>query len=105
MNPIYTRIRDLAVSRKISLAKLSKQAGISDGSISTWKRQEPAAFRVKAVADALGVSIDYLIGSTDKPDRIKEIELNQNFADVVFTFDGQPISKANFEIIKQILKS
>lgn len=48
-----------------SLQTLSEQAGLSPNVIYGWKTKEPSAKSLQAVADVLGVSVDYLLGNTD----------------------------------------
>ncbi|QEA34501.1 helix-turn-helix domain-containing protein [Weissella soli] len=48
-----------------SLQTLSEQAGLSPNVVYGWKTKEPSAKSLQAVADVLGVSVDYLLGNTD----------------------------------------
>ena len=62
-----SRIRALAAEKNTTLAMLEKQLGFGNGVIAKWeKAAKPAPYdRLSAVADALGVSVDYLTGATD----------------------------------------
>lgn len=48
-----------------SLQTLSERAGLSPNVVYGWKTKEPSAKSLQAVADVLGVSVDYLLGNTD----------------------------------------
>lgn len=57
--------------RNISAYKLAKKTGISESLFSKWKKSptsEIASSNLAKIADYLDVSIDYLLGRTDKPE-------------------------------------
>lgn len=60
---MYDKVKALAESKGITIAALEKQAGLSNGTIGKWKESSGGVRieTVKAVADALGVSIEELI--------------------------------------------
>lgn len=58
---IYKRIKALAADRKLSIAALEKKAGLGNGVIGGWRKSAPNARKLEAVADTLGVSVDYLL--------------------------------------------
>ena len=63
---LFERIKETAKERGISLTALSVESGLGEKTIYKWKDKEPSASRIKAVADTLGVSVDYLLGNTDE---------------------------------------
>ena len=63
---LYERIEFLRNKEGISQGKLEKKLGISNGSISKWKTSMPKPDRLQKVADHFGVTIDFLMGKTDK---------------------------------------
>lgn len=67
MSILYSRIRELANQKHISLAELERTLSFSNGIISTWKNGKPSIDKVEKVADYFGVSTDYLLGR-DKDD-------------------------------------
>lgn len=64
MNKLYLRIKDLAAQRKVSLAKVERDLGFSNGIISTWKNGKASQDKINALADYFDVSTDYLLGRT-----------------------------------------
>ena len=54
-------IKRLAKEQGKSIAKLEKQAGLSNGSISKWDDHAPQADRLQRVAYVLGVTSEYLL--------------------------------------------
>ena len=60
----------LIEQNNINASKLSKEIGISSGLISQWKKglQKPSLDVVVKIADYFNISVDYLLGRTDKPE-------------------------------------
>lgn len=59
-------IRRLCKAQGKNLFSLEKECGLGNGSINKWDRSSPSVAKVAAVADALGVSVSYLIGEQKK---------------------------------------
>lgn len=59
-------IRRLCKEQGKSLFSLEQECGLGNGSINKWDRSSPSVAKVRAVADALGVSVSYLIGGQEK---------------------------------------
>ena len=62
---LYERIKALCEERGISIARLEREAGIANATISGWITGFPSIRTIKAVADVLQVSIDELIDGID----------------------------------------
>lgn len=61
-------IRQLCKKQGKSLFSLEQECGLGNGSINKWDRSSPSVAKVRAVADALGVSVADLIGEQkEKP--------------------------------------
>lgn len=60
----FERLTSLNVSNK----DLSQNVGVSSGNISDWKsgRSKPNIDTIIKIADYLDVSVDYLLGRTDR---------------------------------------
>jgi transcriptional regulator with XRE-family HTH domain len=64
---LFERVKEISKKHGFSsLRVLSEQAGLSPNVIYGWKTKEPSAKTLHAVADVLGVSVDYLLGNTDE---------------------------------------
>ncbi|MCT0485643.1 helix-turn-helix domain-containing protein [Weissella paramesenteroides] len=93
-----------------SLQTLSERAGLSPNVVYGWKTKEPSAKSLQAVADVLGVSVDYLLGNTDDMHANKKADtssddLKEYFDEhPVLKFDGKEIPDAEMKIIKRILE-
>ena len=105
---VFERIKETAKLRGTNLKNLAKQVGLSENAIYSWKNKTPRTDNVQAVADVLGVSVDYLLGNTyemhsnkkDAPYDLKE------FIDStpVLKYDGKDIPEAEMRIIRRILE-
>ena len=105
---IFERTKELAKKRGLSLQETAKSAGIGINSIYSWKDKKPSVDRIKAVADVLGVSVDYLLGNTDEMHSNKKdapYDLKE-FIDStpVLKYDGKDIPEAEMRIIRRILE-
>ena len=68
---LASRVRTARVRYGMSQAELARRIGVSKNTmnhIESGKTPDPAASRIKAIADVLGVSTDYLLGRCDADD-------------------------------------
>lgn len=59
---IFKRIAQLCKEKGVSVAKLERETGISNGTISRWGISSPTVENLEKVADYFGVSVDSLLG-------------------------------------------
>lgn len=59
---IVDRIRELCVSRGMTLTGLETELGIGRGIIKRWEKSSPNMDNIQKVADYFHVSVDYLLG-------------------------------------------
>lgn len=69
MASLYTKIVKAAQSKKMSIRKLERQAGLSNGTIAKWKQADPSYPSIIKVANVLGVSTDYFREESFKQSR------------------------------------
>ena len=105
---VFERIKETAKLRGTTLKNLAKQVGLSENAIYSWKNKTPRTDNVQAVADVLGVSVDYLLGNTDEMHSNKKdapYDLKE-FIDStpVLKYDGKDIPEAEMRIIRRILE-
>lgn len=99
------RIKKISKEHGWSLQKVAEKAGIGINSIYRWNTKTPSTASLQAVADVLGVSVDYLLGKEEKAtnkDYDGEVEEALNSARM---YQGKPISDAQRETIKGIVKA
>lgn len=58
---MYNKIKALCDAKKISIAALEKEVGLSNGTISKWKSSSPTVDSLKLVADHFKKSVDYFL--------------------------------------------
>ena len=58
---VFDNILELCKKRGITIAKLERETGIGNGTISRWNSSSPSVKNLKAVADYFGVTMDSLI--------------------------------------------
>jgi transcriptional regulator with XRE-family HTH domain len=107
----FERIKNMASERGLNLKQTALKAGLSEDALYRYNQGvEPKYATVKAVADVLGVSVDYLLGNTDNMHANKKADtssddLKEYFDEhPVLKFDGKEIPEAEMKIIKQILE-
>lgn len=61
---VLENISRLCKENGVSIARLERETGISNGTISRWGTSSPTLANVKAVADFFDVSVDDLMKST-----------------------------------------
>ncbi|WP_373382791.1 hypothetical protein ABZM74_001824 [Weissella confusa] len=109
---LFERVKEISKKHGFSsLRVLSEQAGLSPNVIYGWKTKEPSAKTLQAVADVLGVSVDYLLGNTDemhsnKKDENVPIDLDKVLSEEgMAMFDGQPLSDEYKKALLAMLKT
>ncbi|QCS76856.1 helix-turn-helix transcriptional regulator [Lactiplantibacillus plantarum subsp. plantarum] len=65
---MFDRVKEISKKRGLTLAQLNEKVGFKQNVIYSWKTKTPSVDKVKAVADVLNVSVDYLLGNTDNPE-------------------------------------
>lgn len=65
-----TNLFKIIEEKGLTKSQVSKDTGISSGNISDWQngRSMPTAIKLDVLANYLDVSVDYLLGRTEKPD-------------------------------------
>ena len=63
---ILKNITRLCNQKGISIARLERETGISNGTVGRWGASSPSIDNVRKVADYFGVTVDELISETPK---------------------------------------
>ena len=106
----FERIKEISKQRGLNLKKTATKAGLSENAIYKWKSQTPQSNALQAVADVLGVSVDYLLGNTDEMHSNKKDDepvdlytVTDDERDRMISANGQPITDDDWAIIKAVL--
>lgn len=110
---LFERVKEISKKHGFSsLRVLSEQAGLSPNVVYGWKTKEPSAKSLQAVADVLGVSVDYLLGNTDDMHAnkkstdnetvdIKKVAENDTWDDYLSS-DGRPLTEHDKKLLRAI---
>ena len=104
------KIKELAKSRGISLAKLEESLGYSTNYFYTLKTKTPNSDRLQEIADYFNVSTDYLLGRTDNPTIASNGDASAPFdlrdiAAQSMLFDGKPLTEEDIDFITAVLEA
>ncbi|WNW16693.1 helix-turn-helix domain-containing protein [Lactiplantibacillus plantarum] len=101
---MFDRVKEISKKRGLTLAQLNEKVGFKQNVIYSWKTKTPSVDKVKAVADVLNVSVDYLLGNTnDNSTATKPKQVDITDDDYIMTYQGKPIPPEDMEYIKRIL--
>lgn len=106
---LVERIKELSANKKITIAELERNIGISNGQIRKWDASTPGIDKLELVADYFNVSVDYLLGRTDNPysgqtEQQRELTI-QEALDSVMSYDGKPLTDNDREVLKRITEA
>ena len=115
---MYEIFEQLLQKYGLSAYKVSKETGITQSTLSDWKRgrSTPKTENMKKIADYFGVTVDYLmtgkdnlkekapeLTAKDNRDIAKDMESIRtkllNGADGPLSYDGEPIPKEDAELL------
>jgi transcriptional regulator with XRE-family HTH domain len=70
-NIFSERFKTVRLEKKLTMVDIANSLGISKQSVHEWqtKRSAPSADKLVELADYFDVSIDYLVGRSDVPER------------------------------------
>ena len=99
------RLKTLRSEAKLTQKEIAEKLEISQQFYAKWEsnKSTPASKNLNKLADFFNVSTDYLLGNTDIKSKTLETDLNKTL-DTVRSFDGKPITDADRETIREILK-
>ncbi|MES1049938.1 helix-turn-helix transcriptional regulator [Bacillus thuringiensis] len=63
---LFERVKDLAANQGLSIAELERKLNLSPNTLYKLKTQKPSIDRVETIAEYFNVSLDYLLGRTQK---------------------------------------
>lgn len=95
---VLERIKEVSKLRGYNLTKVNEMAHLGKNTIYSWKTKEPSHNNLQAVADVLGVSVDYLLGNTDEMHGNKKDDMPVDLEEVLaklgptLRFEGKELS-------------
>ena len=61
---LYDKIKEVAKTKSLSIYRIERDLGFSNGSLRKWKNSTPSATSLKKVANYLNVTSDELLEET-----------------------------------------
>lgn len=96
----FDRIKNISKKKGYSsLRVLSETAGLGPNAIYQWRDKTPRTDNLQAVADVLGVSVDYLLGNTDDMHANKKDESTVDLIAAHWGIDLDNLSKEEKAIV------
>lgn len=104
---MFDRVKEISKKRGLSLAQLNEKAGFKPNVIYSWKTKSPSIDKVEAVANVLGVSVDYLLGKEEKSSTTNEpVDLDKALSEEgMAMFDGKPLSEEYKKALLTMLRA
>lgn len=104
---LFDKIKKISKERGYSIAEVERKAGISANYLYQWKKREPSPKSLASVAKVLGVSVDYLLGTDDKPSTTNEpVDLDKALSEEgIAMFDGKPLSEEYKKALLAMLRA
>lgn len=100
----YEIIKNLSMQRKISIAELERTLNLSNGSISKWAKNSPNAKYLEKIADYFDVSVDYLLGRTEKQTESRQQTINEAI-ETAMANDGKELDQHDKDVIKSLIEA
>ncbi|MQS53101.1 helix-turn-helix domain-containing protein [Companilactobacillus mishanensis] len=98
----FERIKNIAKERGYTLKQVAEKSGMSSNAIYRYNQGiNPKYDSLKAIADTLNVSVEYLSGETSNTNKPKQVDLNDD--NVIMTYEGKPIPPEDLEVMKRFL--
>lgn len=107
---VVERIKESAKKRGYNLKTTALKAGLGENVIYGWQKYTPSSDKLKAVADVLHVSVDYLLGNTDDPNPPRASDkkpMTKNQELIAYSIDpdiSDDEREAIIEMVKQAMK-
>lgn len=99
------RLRELRKERKLTQAELGKHINVSKVSISGYENGErtPDTDNLARLADFFGVTIDYLLGRSDIPDKTVKEQAEEAYNDPDFQYAMRSLNGMDQESKEEVL--
>ena len=105
MNGVLERTLEILKRKGMTEYQLCKEIGIKQSTFSTWKTEDrvPNTMRVARIANALGVSVDYLVTGKDESGKeVPEYYLDPEAAEIAQELFERPELKVLFKASRKV---
>lgn len=97
------RVKELAKQKHLSVREVNDLAGLGVNSIYNWKSKRPGSASLKAVAQVLGTTTDYLSGLSDSANTVRSVTIPLD-EDKPYTYKGYRIPDRYIRIIRELME-
>ncbi|WP_394523717.1 helix-turn-helix domain-containing protein [Lacrimispora sp. JR3] len=98
---LYERIRDTAKVKGYSVNRLEQELGFARSSINKFNKNAPSADKLQKIAEALGVSVDYLMTGNMEDDS-EHYYVNEETREIAQEIFENPDLKSLFHAAKDL---
>jgi len=84
------RIKELCALKKITIAKLERELGFGNGSVTGAKTTYMRCDRLNAIANYFGVTMDYLMNGTDAKANQNALIVSDQEREIILELRKQP---------------
>ena len=95
----FDRLKKLADKQGLSINDIESKVGLGKNTLYSWKKKIPSGTNLTKVADFFNVTTDYLLGRDIQKNKTADLADD----DVIFTYQGKPLSDEDKELIKRLM--
>ena len=95
----FDRLKKLADKQGLSINDIETKVGLGKNTLYSWKKKIPSGTNLTKVADFFNVTTDYLLGRDIQKNKTADLADD----DVIFTYQGKPLSDEDKELIKRLM--
>lgn len=103
MSELVDRLDGVVKGKKLTFNRIERELGLGNGTIKRWNDQSPRLDKLAAVAQFLGVSLDYLVFGTLQSENTLNGEPELNLERVKetqgLTCDGSPLDNIEADLV------
>jgi len=98
----FERIKNTAKSRGLNLKQVAIASGMSENAIYRYNQGvEPSGPAIKAIAETLNVSTNYLLGTEESSDKKETKKVDILGDETILAFDGMEIAEEDKEKLRE----
>jgi len=98
----FERIKNTAKSRGLNLKQVAIASGMSENAIYRYNQGvEPSGPAIKAIAETLNVSTNYLLGTEESSDKKETKKIDILDDETILAFDGMEIAEEDKEKLRE----
>ncbi|CCI84500.1 hypothetical protein FC52_GL001481 [Lactobacillus pasteurii DSM 23907 = CRBIP 24.76] len=97
------RVKELAKKQHLSVREVNDLAGLGVNSIYNWKSKKPGSAALKAVAQVLETTTDYLSGLSDSASAMGSSTISLD-EDKPYTYQGYRIPDRYIRIVRELME-